>query len=62
MSVVAEPHGWDTIPYMAGTLGYARKDELWEGMFFLFFRSIKTISEWHGMVKQSLSVKAGSVK
>ncbi len=37
MSVVPEPHKWDTIPEMAGTLVYERKNELWEGLFFLFF-------------------------
>jgi len=52
MSVVPEPHEWDTIPYMAGTLVCERKNELWKGLFFLFFRSIKTISEWNGMVKR----------
>ena len=52
MSVVPEPHEWDTIPYMAGTLVCERKNELWKGLFFLFFRSIKTISERHGMVKR----------
>ena len=52
MSVVPEPHEWDTIPYMAGTLVCERKNELWKGLFFLFFRSIKTISEQHGMVKR----------
>ncbi len=45
MSVVPEPHEWDTIPYMAGTLVCERKNELWKGLFFLFFRSLKTISE-----------------
>ena len=43
MSVVPEPHEWDTIPYMAGTLVCERKNELWEVLFFLFFCSIKTI-------------------
>ena len=28
---------WDTIPYMAGTLVCERKNELLEGLFFLFF-------------------------
>ena len=37
MSVVPEPHEWDTIPYMAGTLVCERKNELWKGLFFLFF-------------------------
>ena len=37
MSVVPEPHKWDTIPYMAGTLVCERKNELWEVLFFLFF-------------------------
>ena len=52
MSVVLKPHERDTIPYMAGTLVCERKNELWKGMFFLFFRSIKTISECQGMVKR----------
>ena len=52
MSVVPEPHKWDTIPYMAGTLVCERKNELWEVLFFLFFCSIKTISEQQGMVKR----------
>ena len=52
MSVVPEPHEWDTIPYMAGTLVCERKNELLEGLFFLFFCSIKTISEQRGMVKR----------
>ena len=52
MSVVPEPHKWDTIPYMAGTLVYERKNELLEGLFFLFFCSIKTISEQCVMVKR----------
>ncbi len=51
MSVVPEPHEWDTIPDKAGTLVYERKNELWEGLFFLFFCSIKTISECSGKVK-----------
>ena len=54
MSVVPVPHEWDTIPYMAGTLVCERKNELLEGLFFLFFCSIKTISEWHGMVKREM--------
>ena len=37
MSVVPEPHKWDTIPYTAGTLVCERKNELWKGLFFLFF-------------------------
>lgn len=37
MSVVLEPHEWDMIPYMAGTLVCERKNELLEGLFFLFF-------------------------
>ncbi len=45
MSVVPEPHERDMIPYMAGTLVCERKNELWNGLFFLFFCSIKTISE-----------------
>ena len=45
MSVVPEPHKWDMIPYTAGTLVCERKNELLEGLFFLFFCSIKTISE-----------------
>lgn len=52
MSVVPEPYKWDMIPYTAGTLVCERKNELLEGLFFLFFCSIKTISEWHGMVKR----------
>ena len=28
MSVVLKPHEWDTVPYMAGTLVYERKNEL----------------------------------
>ncbi len=51
MSVVPEPHKWDTNPEMAGTLVYERKNELWEGLFFLFICSIKTISECRGIVK-----------
>ncbi len=45
MSVVLKPHKWDMIPYTAGTLVCERKNELWKGLFFLFFCSIKTISE-----------------
>ena len=52
MSVVPEPCERDLIPYMAGTLVYERKNELWEGLFFLFFCSIKTISEQHREVKR----------
>lgn len=52
MSVVPEPHERDMIPYKAGTLVCERKNELWKGLFFLFFRSIKTISECQGMVKR----------
>lgn len=37
MSVVPEPHKWDTIPDMAGTLVYERKNELLEGCSFSFF-------------------------
>lgn len=37
MAVVLKPHEWDTIPYMAGTLVYERKNELLEGLFFLSF-------------------------
>ncbi|RKI78170.1 hypothetical protein D7V90_18175 [bacterium 1xD42-87] len=37
MSVVPEPHKWDMIPYTAGTLVCERKNELLEGLFFLFF-------------------------
>lgn len=37
MSVVLEPHERDMIPYMAGTLVCERKNELSEGLFFLFF-------------------------
>ena len=37
MSVVPEPHERDMIPYMAGTLVCERKNELLEGLFFLFF-------------------------
>ena len=37
MSVVLEPHERDMIPYMAGTLVCERKNELLEGLFFLFF-------------------------
>lgn len=54
MSVVPEPHEWDTIPYMAGTLVCERKNELLEGLFFLFFCSIKTISKQQGMVKRKV--------
>lgn len=39
------------IPYMAGMLVYERKNELWEGLFFLFFCSIKTILEQSSLVK-----------
>ncbi len=53
MLVLPEPHEWDTIPDRAGTLVCERKNELWEGLFFLsFFCSIKTISEWSGLVKR----------
>ena len=45
MSVVRKPHEWDMIPYKAGMLVYERKNELLEGLFFLFFCSIKTILE-----------------
>ncbi|KAI4447095.1 hypothetical protein C823_001614 [Eubacterium plexicaudatum ASF492] len=37
MSVVPEPHERDMIPYMAGALVCERKNELWKGLFFLFF-------------------------
>ena len=37
MSVVPEPHEWDTIPYMAGTLVYERKNELWKGAVLSLF-------------------------
>ncbi len=51
MSVVLKPHEWDTIPDTAGTLVYERKNNCAKVMFFLFFCSIKTISEWSRMVK-----------
>lgn len=54
MVVVPKPHEWDMIPYMAGTLVYERKSELQEVPFFLFFRSIKTISDWYGVVKREM--------
>lgn len=53
MSVVPEPHKWDMIPDMAGTLVYERKNELWKCCSFSFFSSIRTISEESGMVKRT---------
>ena len=52
MSVVPEPHKWDLIPEMAGTLVYERKNELWRCCSFSLFCSIKTIQEWNRKVKK----------
>jgi len=51
MAVVPEPYEWDMIPEMSGTLVYERKNELWWGLFFLFFCFIKTIPDWSVLVK-----------
>ena len=48
MSVVPEPHEWDMIPYMAGTLVCERKNELWQGLFFLFFSFHRFLKNYTG--------------
>ena len=50
MSAVPEPHRWDRIPEMAGMLVYERKNELWKGLFFLFFGFHKNYigTAWNG--------------
>lgn len=64
MSVVPGPHEWDMIPYMAGTLVCERKNELLEGLFFLFFSFSKNYIgiAWDGQEENVPSPTAHSYR
>ncbi len=56
MSVVPEPYKWDTIPDMAGTLVYERKNKLCKGdvlSLFLFHKNYIGM-EWDSQDKSVL--------